>query len=365
MHFTSLWIKVVAVRSQPFSPLKSQQQNGASLRIVSSQFNVHECEGLSGVKVLLGTPETRRRGRSTRKARRALTSNPPGLPPDWPPESASLVIISRTTLNNLATVDGEEDETMSGGEGVGASKQKEKQRTKSSLWLRSRRTVPSRANFMWASFMSVWVRVCVHLHFSCFAPRHSLQWHPNQGPTISTCARLCVCVGPQLSACPVAALTADRSCTDDWRLTCAVFALHLWKNSPDDDDDKVQHVPAVSHVGVLVHDQAVGNDLQKCLYCENDQEGIFDCFLWGGEANGRGESFKKMSWNLRLKNFHFRPKQVQQKLNKEKSPLVIMMVAMATGFLHHQCPKNEKNVFGHVQTCNGIALHQNLNLQNE
>lgn len=54
----------------------------------------------------LGTPETRRRGRSTRKARRALTSNPPGLPPDWPPESASLVIISRTTLNNLGSKNG-------------------------------------------------------------------------------------------------------------------------------------------------------------------------------------------------------------------------------------------------------------------
>lgn len=72
------------------------------------------CVGFSGIVVLLGTPETRRRGRSTRKARRALTSNPPGLPPDWPPESASLVIISRTTLNNLATVDGEQGEATSG-----------------------------------------------------------------------------------------------------------------------------------------------------------------------------------------------------------------------------------------------------------
>lgn len=50
-------------------------------------------------------------------------------------------------------------------------------------------------------------------------------------------------------------------------------------NSPHYDDDKVQHVPAVSDVGVLVHDQAVGNNLQKCLYSENDQEGIFYCFL--------------------------------------------------------------------------------------
>lgn len=51
-------------------------------------------------------------------------------------------------------------------------------------------------------------------------------------------------------------------------------------NSPHYDDDKVQHVPAVSDVGVLVHDQAVGNNLQKCFYCENDQEGIFYCFLY-------------------------------------------------------------------------------------
>lgn len=50
----------------------------------------------------LGTPETRRRGRRTLKARRALTSNPPGFPPDWL-ESPSLVINSRTTLNRLYT----------------------------------------------------------------------------------------------------------------------------------------------------------------------------------------------------------------------------------------------------------------------
>lgn len=30
---------------------------------------------------VLGTPETRRRGRSTLKARSAFTSKPPGLPP--------------------------------------------------------------------------------------------------------------------------------------------------------------------------------------------------------------------------------------------------------------------------------------------
>lgn len=58
-------------------------------------------------------------------------------------------------------------------------------------------------------------------------------------------------------------------------------------NSPHNDDDKVQHVPAVSDVGVLVHHQAIGNNLQKCLYCENDEEGIFYCLLHRGKA-GRG-----------------------------------------------------------------------------
>lgn len=61
---------------------------------------------------LLGTPETSRRGRSTRKARRALTSNPPGLPPcpcieGWgtspsPSPFSSLVNSSKTTLKSLS-----------------------------------------------------------------------------------------------------------------------------------------------------------------------------------------------------------------------------------------------------------------------
>lgn len=60
----------------------------------------------------LGTPETSRRGRSTRKARRALTSNPPGLPPcpcsdGWllspsPSPFSSLVKNSKTTLKSLS-----------------------------------------------------------------------------------------------------------------------------------------------------------------------------------------------------------------------------------------------------------------------
>lgn len=56
----------------------------------------------------LGTPDTRRSGRSTRKALRALTSNPPDFPA-WACAaggapvsfSPSLVKTSKTTLNNL------------------------------------------------------------------------------------------------------------------------------------------------------------------------------------------------------------------------------------------------------------------------
>lgn len=58
----------------------------------------------------LGTPETSRRGRSTRKARRALTSKPPGFPPcpcidGWllsPFSFSSLVKNSKTTLKSLS-----------------------------------------------------------------------------------------------------------------------------------------------------------------------------------------------------------------------------------------------------------------------
>lgn len=62
-----------------------------------------------------------------------------------------------------------------------------------------------------------------------------------------------------------------------------IIAKNSCQNSPNNDNNKIQQVPAVSDVRVLVHDQTVGNDLQKCLYRENDQEGIFHRFLWGGE----------------------------------------------------------------------------------
>ena len=57
------------------------------------------------------------------------------------------------------------------------------------------------------------------------------------------------------------------------------YVVSCGLDSPHDDDDKVQHVPAVADVGVLVHDQTIGNDLQEGLYCEDDEEGILHCFL--------------------------------------------------------------------------------------
>lgn len=60
-----------------------------------------EGKTLGNKACLLGTPDTSRSGRNTRKARRALTSKPPDLPPEWLPPSVSLVNCSKITLNNL------------------------------------------------------------------------------------------------------------------------------------------------------------------------------------------------------------------------------------------------------------------------
>lgn len=61
---------------------------------------------------------------------------------------------------------------------------------------------------------------------------------------------------------------------------CSALARQRQHYSPDDDNDEIQHVPTVPHVCVLVHHQTVGNNLQKGLDCENDEEGILNCFLW-------------------------------------------------------------------------------------
>lgn len=50
-------------------------------------------------------------------------------------------------------------------------------------------------------------------------------------------------------------------------------------NLPNNNNDEIEHVPTVSHVGVLVHHQTVSDDLQKGLDCENNEEGILNCFL--------------------------------------------------------------------------------------
>lgn len=50
-------------------------------------------------------------------------------------------------------------------------------------------------------------------------------------------------------------------------------------NLPNNNNDEIKHVPTISHVGVLVHHQTVSDDLQKGLDCENNEEGILNCFL--------------------------------------------------------------------------------------
>lgn len=50
-------------------------------------------------------------------------------------------------------------------------------------------------------------------------------------------------------------------------------------SSPDNDDDKVQQVPAVSDVGAGMHHQAVGQNLQEGLNCEDDEEDVLHLFL--------------------------------------------------------------------------------------
>lgn len=50
-------------------------------------------------------------------------------------------------------------------------------------------------------------------------------------------------------------------------------------NLPDNHNDEIKHVPTVSHVSVLVHHQTISDDLQKGLDCENNEEGILNCFL--------------------------------------------------------------------------------------
>lgn len=51
------------------------------------------------------------------------------------------------------------------------------------------------------------------------------------------------------------------------------------RSLPDDDDDKIQQVPAVSDVGAGMHNQAVGENLQEGLHCKDDEEDILHLFL--------------------------------------------------------------------------------------
>ncbi len=50
-------------------------------------------------------------------------------------------------------------------------------------------------------------------------------------------------------------------------------------SSPDDDDDEVEQIPAVTDVGAGVHHQTVGQDLQEGLHSEDDEEDVLHLFL--------------------------------------------------------------------------------------
>lgn len=63
------------------------------------------------------------------------------------------------------------------------------------------------------------------------------------------------------------------------RHTLCFRGMNNLQNLPNDNNDEIQHVPTVSHVRVLVHHQTVSDNLQKGLDCENNEEGILNCFL--------------------------------------------------------------------------------------
>lgn len=74
---------------------------GLTFQRPTQKGKINNTPALGNKACLLGTPDTSRSGRNTRKARRALTSKPPDLPPEWLPPSVSLVNCSKITLNNL------------------------------------------------------------------------------------------------------------------------------------------------------------------------------------------------------------------------------------------------------------------------
>lgn len=174
--------------------------------------------------------------------------------------------------------------------------------------------------------------------------------HTIRGKMLLLCMNVCLCVSVCVWLCVFLPLTV---------CVCTYKLSHL--NSPHYDDDKVQHVPAVPDVGVLVHDQAVSNNLHKCLYRENDQEGIFYCFLHRGkgrENTRRGEGGEKKSESLLVCLNFIRQthcvhsgflntrrwgKQVWGTATKITFSLVTTTVGMATGFFF--CQSKQKNIF--------------------
>lgn len=51
------------------------------------------------------------------------------------------------------------------------------------------------------------------------------------------------------------------------------------RSLPNNDNNKIQQIPAVSDVGAGMHHQAVGQNLQEGLHCEDDEEDILHLFL--------------------------------------------------------------------------------------
>lgn len=134
----------------------------------------------------------------------------------------------------------------------------------------------------------------VHILYVCaYLPLH------NSSQFTSQSCQLCVCVlcSVYRAECPDAknvsiyialyilsiflnCIHIHQASANMLQFMCLSVFVVLHTNPPDYDDAKVQQIPAISDIGVLVHDQAVGNNLQKCLYGKNNEEGIFHCFLW-------------------------------------------------------------------------------------
>lgn len=51
--------------------------------------------------------------------------------------------------------------------------------------------------------------------------------------------------------------------------------------SPQEDNDEVQHVPSTAQVGILVEEEAIGDDLHGSFNGEDGEEEVLQLLLWG------------------------------------------------------------------------------------